>query len=597
MPATPSQELVETFGTAVKPQTGRQLAAGPLTVVFSGGNIASICFRGCEVLRGISYLVRDENWGTCPVIISRPVIRTSGNRCDIRFTAEARNGASVLRYAAAIALSARKVEFTVTATPEVDFSTNRTGFVVLHPIEGVAGRPLTVTHTDGTREKARFPKLISPGQPFFDIRALEHAPAPGLKAHVLMEGHKFEMEDQRNWGDASYKTYVCSLLDPWPYVLKAGEPFTQKMTLTLSGTAKARKRRSGLIPLGTMRRNARLPQLGISITADDAAETFRHIGRLQELSPQFLLGLHEAGATTNSTLRTYAAVAERAAIPFRAEIVLSASRDAMAEMAEVSAAFREAGLSPQAVVVTQVHDLKSFQPADTRPWGPSYEEMAAAARKHFPGVKVGGGMISYFTELNRKQPPLGVFDFLTHSICPIVHDASDAAVMQTLDTLPHIFASARALMGDAPYHLGPTTIAARMNPYGKDVAANPGRDRICLAPNDPRQAGHFAAVWTLGLVAAAARARLDAVCLGPLCGPRGLLREGGAPSPAAMLFKALRSLHSGRGVHASTTSGLVVLGRGTQQTLIGNTTAAELHYSLAGQRHVLSPYRMALHHG
>lgn len=597
MPVKPSQKLIETFGTAAKPQAGRQLAAGPLTLQFSGGSIASIRFRGCEVLRGISYLVRDENWGTCPAILSRPVIRTSGNRCDIRFKAEVRNGPRVLRYAAVIALSPHKLEFTVTATPEVDFRTNRTGFVVLHPIDGVAGRPLTVTHIDGTQEKARFPKLISPGQPFFDIRALEHFPAPGLKAHVLMEGHKFEMEDQRNWGDASYKTYVCSLLDPWPYVLKAGEPFTQKVTLTLSGTAKVRKTTSGLIPLGTLRRNARLPQLGLSITADDAAETLRNIGRLQELSPQFLLGLHEAGATTNSTLRTYAAVAVRAAIPFRAEIVLSASRDAMAEMAEVSAAFREAGLSPQAVVVTQALDLKSFQPTDKRPWGPSYEEMAAAARKHFPGVKVGGGMISYFTELNRKRPPPGVFDFLTHSICPIVHDASDAAVMQTLETLPHIFASARALMGDAPYHLGPTTIAARMNPYGRDVAANPGRERICLAPNDPRQAGTFAAVWTLGLVAAAARARLDSVCLGPLCGPRGLLGEGGTLSPVAKLFRALRSLGAGTGIHASTVSGLVVLGCGAQQTLIGNTTAAELHYGLSGQGHALAPYRMALHHG
>ena len=38
-----------------------------------------------------------------------------------------------------------------------------------------------------------------------------------------MEGNKFEMEDHRNWMDASYKTYVCSLLDPWPYTLKKGE--------------------------------------------------------------------------------------------------------------------------------------------------------------------------------------------------------------------------------------------------------------------------------------------------------------------------------------------------------------------------------------
>jgi hypothetical protein len=34
-----------------------------------------------------------------------------------------------------------------------DFLTNRTGFVVLHPIEGVAGATCTVEHVNGTVEE------------------------------------------------------------------------------------------------------------------------------------------------------------------------------------------------------------------------------------------------------------------------------------------------------------------------------------------------------------------------------------------------------------------------------------------------------------
>ena len=56
----------------------------------------------------------------------------------------------------------------------------------------------------------------------FEIRSLKHTVMPGVTATVLMEGNKFEMEDHRNWMDASYKTYVCSLLDPWPYTLEEG---------------------------------------------------------------------------------------------------------------------------------------------------------------------------------------------------------------------------------------------------------------------------------------------------------------------------------------------------------------------------------------
>ena len=86
---------------------------------------------------------------------------------------------------------------------------------MLHPINSVAGKSLAVTHVDGTVTYARFPKFISPDQPFLNIRALEHRPAAEIRVRIELRGPKFEMEDQRNWGDASFKIYVCSLLD-WP---------------------------------------------------------------------------------------------------------------------------------------------------------------------------------------------------------------------------------------------------------------------------------------------------------------------------------------------------------------------------------------------
>ena len=174
-------------------------------------------------------------------------------------------------------------------------------------------------------------------------------------------------------------------------------------------------------------------------------------------------------------------------------------------------------------MITQMHDLKSFQPNTPRPWGPTYEEMAAAARKAFPGVLLGGGMLSYFTELNRKPAPKGVFDFITHTACPIVHSADDLSVMETLESMPWIIASTRAMIGTSPYHMGPTSIPCRDNPYGAQEAANPNNGRVCLSDMDPRQRGLFAAAWNLGLVAAAAKGKLDAVSLGAVTGPQGLI--------------------------------------------------------------------------
>jgi hypothetical protein len=170
-----------------------------------------------------------------------------------------------------------------------------------------------------------------------------------------------------------------------------------------------------------------------------------------------------------------------------------------------------------------MHDLKSFQPNTPRPWGPTYEEMASAARAAFPGVPVGGGMASFFTELNRKPVPQGIFDFVTHSVCPIVHAADDISVMETLEAIPSIIASTRNMIGKTPYHLGPSSIPCRDNPYGAGVAPNPGNGRVCLSDMDPRQRGLFAAAWNVGLIAAFAKGGLDSVTIGAVTGPQGVI--------------------------------------------------------------------------
>src|SRR5262249_34857304 len=127
------------------------------------------------------------------------------------------------------------LRFSARAAPETDFVTNRTGFVILHPLARVAGCPVDVVHTDGTQRRARFPALVDPEQCFFDIRALSHEAAPGVWATCTMEGDAWEMEDHRNWLDASFKTYVRPLALPHPYVIPGGSTVEQSVTLAFSG--------------------------------------------------------------------------------------------------------------------------------------------------------------------------------------------------------------------------------------------------------------------------------------------------------------------------------------------------------------------------
>ena len=56
-----------------------------------------------------------------------------------------------------------------------------------------------------------------------DIRAADpRGRCPACASTCRMEGDAFEMEDQRNWIDASYKTYVRPLALPWPYTIATG---------------------------------------------------------------------------------------------------------------------------------------------------------------------------------------------------------------------------------------------------------------------------------------------------------------------------------------------------------------------------------------
>src|SRR6202040_2826659 len=112
--------------------------------------------------------------------------------------------------------SAGAVRFEFDGVARSSFMRNRIGFGVLPPIAECAGQPCVIDGADGSKQPGRFPDLISPNQPFLNMRAISHQVAPGVSAEVRFEGDIFEMEDQRNWTDASFKTYCTPLGLPFP---------------------------------------------------------------------------------------------------------------------------------------------------------------------------------------------------------------------------------------------------------------------------------------------------------------------------------------------------------------------------------------------
>ena len=93
--------------------------------------------------------------------------------------------------------------------------------------------------------RATHPRSISRskafGQECSDQGALRltpgHEVTQGVRAELRFAGDLFEMEDQRNWTDGSFKIYGTPLSLPFPVEIRAGDRVRQRVTMSLEGTA------------------------------------------------------------------------------------------------------------------------------------------------------------------------------------------------------------------------------------------------------------------------------------------------------------------------------------------------------------------------
>ncbi len=488
------------FGTDEPPANSRRIVVGRLSFDFAAGAVRDVRVDGVELLRGIAFLVRDPIWATLAATLAATVNDVVVDEADGRAWLSWRARVDGFAWTAQIEAEADGLLFRAEGAATADLSVNRVGFVVLHPIDGFAGTAVEIEHTDGTRATVYMPHAVSPHQPASDVAALTHTIA-GLVVRVAMAGDAFEMEDQRNWTDASFKTYVRPLSRPRPFILRAGEAVSQSVRLTVSGVATQ--------PVAAVRGSVgTMPE--IALTAD-AADALSLRAALDLLRPQWL------------HLRLDAADAPGPTIERREALLLDLRVASTSDLA----AF--AGLTPDAVALASETDMPG---------------LLDVARTTFPNAAVGVGVRSHFTELNRRRPPPDA-TVLVHATSAIVHAADDRTVIESLEALHSVFASARALAPAAAYRPGPCTIGDPVGP-----AANLHGGRVPATRRDPRHGASFAAAWAVGVLAAAARGGVASISFGTPSGDFSLLADG-RPTPLGHLVRAAAAL-AGRAVTVGT---------------------------------------------
>jgi len=580
------------YGTAEGAPELHPLRAGPLTLVLEGGDLRYISLGGQEIVRRLYVAVRDRDWNTIPPRYSNLRVSAAEHAFEVSFDVEHVAGEVDFAWQGLIRGSANgTITYSLDGQARSTFIRQRIGFCVLHPM-ALAGQPCTVTTTDGSRRQTAFPQHIAPQQPFLDVRAITHQVAPGVRATVEMTGDVFESEDQRNWTDASYKTYSTPLSLPHPVPIEQGARVRQAVTISLEGTATsvAAPEQGPVTITIDPAATAPLPALGLGMASHGMALTTGERDRLRALRLAHLRADLDLSGPYEAALGRATEEANALAVPL--EVALLLSDDPAAQLAGLRAALRR--LQPP---VVRWLVFKGGEASTGAQW---VRQARLALGDYAPAAPFGGGTNSYFVEINRQRPPIEVLDLVSYAITPQVHAFDTLSLVENLEAQRETLRSARAFCGNRPLAISPVTLRPRFNPdaTGPEPAPAPGE---LPASVDPRQLSLFGAAWTVGSIAYLAQGGAASVTYHETTGWRGVLETAaGSPLPRRFpstpgmtypLYHVLADvgeLGAGSAVLRSGSSnplravGLALRGGGQLRVLLANMTAATLETRVVG---------------
>ena len=497
------------------------LRAGPTTLELIGGRFGPVYANGYEVWHGLAFLFRDSNWGTPEPVLEllRHEIEGEGFvlslRGQILCASSYCNGESVEAAYLGLEMEVKghadgSLHFSAHATPFSDIQTNRCGWVLMHPMSA-QGCAVKVQHVDGRTSLSTLPQEVPAWPPFTAVRGLSHEYLPGHWAEATLPGEDYELEDQRNNADASFKTYSRSNFMPRPYWLKKGQAWTRQVQLRLQGRPPEKKPRSMAPSMRwpMARDSESVTRLGLAITPDMTCRPEAWVlNTLARWRPDFL------------HLTLWSGSMEEDVDWHGMQTLLTAAGACLRlDFCHIEGLGKGGAADANCRSLAQKLALAKVVPAfiAALPCGP---QAAVFLREIFPKSAIGGGTPHFFAQLNRLEGSGGE-DFMGFTVCPIVHGTDDDSVMKGLQSLPSMLQTARQRHPHRDWHLGPSRISARASPLGVQPLSD-GHKRIPLASSDPRSRGLFGAAWFTGHIAAALKARVHRVTLPSLVGEDGL---------------------------------------------------------------------------
>ncbi|MFB7251270.1 hypothetical protein [Microbacterium sp. NPDC056234] len=527
-----------------------------------GDELAEIRYGERMLLRAVRSAVRDHGWLTVPV----RVLSLSSDASSLTLGLRHEGLGARLESTLVVTADTDSLRIEWDAVNSDAFDTNRTGLVVLHPATD-AGRPAVVVHPDGSSEQVRFPQAISPHQPIVGIRTLR----VDDEFELEFAGDIFEMEDQRNWTDASFKTYSRPLELPYPYRLAAGERVRQSIMIRVLGSGHEPSTADepvALVEAGTV------PAIGVEASTAPDPVPASDVGDFRVVELDL--------TTTNWRAALDRAAADRVVLDVR--LVTDGSEPALSEAARRLARYLD---EPGILQVTAFDATEHI--SDPR----VVVALRTALESAGLSVPVLAGARSHFTELNREQARIEhEVTGIVVNTTPLFHTLDTEQLVEALAMQRLIAEQSVSIADGAPVHIGPVSLRPRFNNVATTPEPAPRRTDLSegygaefTGAVDSRQDAPELGAWVIASAAAFAVPGVASVSWFETWGPRGLVSANGRTA-AADAIDALVALAGGTLLTGMAPDGLVwVIGSRTDAgavALIANLDPEERRVSIEG---------------
>jgi len=438
-----------------------------------------------EIIRAIYPAVRDQNWETIPMLITNTNV--SSNHEQVSIITQVLFQEGIIDYQAIIEIVFThdgNLKYHFDGIAKSDFLKNRIGLNMLLPVENVCGKHFTVKHSTGW-EDGKFPVHISPHQPIKDIKTLIWEPTDQTRVEVHFHGDIFEMEDQRNWTDASFKIYSTPLSEPFPVLVRKNTNINQTICIKFN----IQKENISHVNNNTYYSETEyaFPQIGLCVNPLNYAIAPEQLQTIKNINFDFIhLTVDIDNEVSYPQIQQAITYCNENNLPVKLSVIISEN----SEDYWYDRFFNILKQSNQTFFAVEVFDKKSFLTQ-----GKHIEAFIKIIKEYFPSVMIGGGTYAYYAELNRSLKLSEGLDFISFSVSPQVHAFDDLTLFENLKGLEYA-ARDGAEKFKSSIHVGPITLKQRMN----FVATSQESIIDPLFGYDQRQSEVLGALWTLGSI-------------------------------------------------------------------------------------------------